>query len=239
MKRSASALVEAGNSIDESIALITAGNTVVQDPDSVGTTLKTLSLRLRGARTELEAAGEDTDGMAQSVSSLRDEMMSLTGVDIMLDPNTFKGTYDILKEISYVWDDLTDVSRANVLEMIAGKRNANVAASIIANFDEAEGALQASLESTGSAVAENEKFMDSLQGKINELTASIESFSTSFLNSDLLKTGISFLTQVMNILDGIAKSGAGFPALLASIAGGLSMIKNVGKNQYALLPKVA
>lgn len=196
-------------------------------------------MRLRGAKTELEAAGEDTDGMADSVSKLRDNLMSLTGVDIMLDSDTFKDTYTILQDISRVWDQLTDVSQANVLEIIAGKRNANVAASIISNFSEAEEVLETSMNSAGSAVAENEKFMDSLQGKINELTASIESFSTSFLNSDLLKTGISFLTQVMNILDGIAKSGAGFPALLASIAGGLSMIKNVGKNQYALLPKVA
>lgn len=36
MKRSASALVAAGNDIDKSIALITAGNVVTQDPESVG-----------------------------------------------------------------------------------------------------------------------------------------------------------------------------------------------------------
>ena len=34
--RSASALFEAGNTIDESIALITAANTVVQDPTTIG-----------------------------------------------------------------------------------------------------------------------------------------------------------------------------------------------------------
>lgn len=41
MKRSASALAAAGNDMYESIALITAANTVVQDPESVGTALKT------------------------------------------------------------------------------------------------------------------------------------------------------------------------------------------------------
>ena len=41
LQRSASALYEAGNTIDESIALVTAANSVIQNPDQVGTALKT------------------------------------------------------------------------------------------------------------------------------------------------------------------------------------------------------
>ena len=41
LERSASSLAAANNTLDESIALITAANTVVQDPDSVGTAFKT------------------------------------------------------------------------------------------------------------------------------------------------------------------------------------------------------
>lgn len=52
MQRSASALYEAGNTIDESIALITGANSVIQNPEQVGTALKTLALRLRGTKTE-------------------------------------------------------------------------------------------------------------------------------------------------------------------------------------------
>ena len=52
LQRSVSSLFAANNSLDESIALITAANTVVQDPDVVGTALKTVSMRVRGAKTE-------------------------------------------------------------------------------------------------------------------------------------------------------------------------------------------
>ena len=79
MQRSASALKAAGNTIEESVALITAANTVVQDPLKVGNALKTLSLRIRGAKVELEEAGESTEGMANSVSELRKEILALTG----------------------------------------------------------------------------------------------------------------------------------------------------------------
>lgn len=42
-------------------------------------------MRIRGAKTELEAAGEDVEGMAESTAKLREEIKALSGVDIMLD----------------------------------------------------------------------------------------------------------------------------------------------------------
>lgn len=79
---------------------------------------------LRAAKTEAADAGIETDGMADSVSKLREDILSLTGgkVDLMLDENSFKSTYKIFKELSQVWDDLTDINRANILEKIGGKR---------------------------------------------------------------------------------------------------------------------
>lgn len=47
LQRSASSMMAANNSLDETIALITAANTVVQDPDSVGTAFKTISMRIK------------------------------------------------------------------------------------------------------------------------------------------------------------------------------------------------
>lgn len=60
--------------------------------------------------------------MATSVSKLRDEIMSLSGVDIMLDDETFKSSYDILIGIGEVWDNLSDINRANITELLFGKR---------------------------------------------------------------------------------------------------------------------
>lgn len=144
--RSAAALASAGNSLDESIALVTAANTIVQNPDVVGTTMKTVSMYLRAAKTEAEEAGESTEGMARSVSELREEILALTGnkVDIQIDNDTFKNTTQILRELSGVWEELTDVSQANLLEMIGGKRNANVVASLIENFELVEEVLESS-----------------------------------------------------------------------------------------------
>ena len=75
----------------------------------------------------------------------------------MLDENTFKNTTEILREMSQVWDDMTDVNRAAALELLGGKRQANVLAAVIKNFDLVEEAIQTSADSAGSAMAENEK----------------------------------------------------------------------------------
>lgn len=47
------------------------------------TAFKTMAMRIRGAETELIQAGLDTEGMATSTAKLREEMIALSGVDIM------------------------------------------------------------------------------------------------------------------------------------------------------------
>lgn len=79
-------------------------------------------MRIRGAKTELEEAGLETDGMVESTAKLRSEIMALTGVDIMDGANQFKSTYAIMDELADKWQDLTDIQQATVTELIAGKR---------------------------------------------------------------------------------------------------------------------
>ena len=205
MQRSASAMKAANNTIEETIALITAANTIVQNPESVGTTLKTVSMYLRAAKTEAEEAGESTDGMAGSISELRESILKLTGqkVDIQIDDDTFKSTYQILKELSAVWDSLTDVSRANILEMVGGKRNSNVVSALLENFSVAERAFQTASNSAGSALAENEKHLDSISGKINKFESAWQSLSVTIVSSGITKAIIDIGTGMATAADAI------------------------------------
>lgn len=123
MQRSASSLSAAGNTYEQSVSLATAANSVVQDSQKIGTALKTISMRIRGAETEMQEAGLDTDGMATSTAKLRKEIKALSGVDIMKNANEFKSTYDILDELAEKWSSLTDIQQASVTELIAGGQN--------------------------------------------------------------------------------------------------------------------
>lgn len=228
MQRSAAAMKAAGNSLEESVAIFTAGQTVTQDADVMGTALKTLAMRIRSAKTELEAADLDTEGMAESVSKLRKEIKALTGVDLMLDDDTFKSTYQQLKEISEVWDTLSDVTQANVLELLFGKRQANIGAAILENFDIAEGALETALNSAGSAAKENEVFLDSIQGRLNILEATLQNLSTHLLDDGLVKGAVSTLNTAATVLDKIVSTVGALPTLLGG-AGIAKFIKDAGR----------
>lgn len=221
LQRSAAALSAAGNSLDESIGLFTAGQSVVQNAESMGTVLKTMSMRLRGSTTDLKAAGLETQGMASSTSKLRKEIMSLTGgFDIMDETGTkFKSTFKIMEGISAKWDEMTDVSRASLLELIAGKRNANAAAAIIKNFDMAKKAMQTAKDSEGSALRENEKVLDSIAGRANKLAASWQSLSTHMLDTDSVKQVVSALDGLVSVLDKLLSLTGSLPLITGAIGG--------------------
>ena len=223
LQRSASALYEAGNSIDESIGLITAANSVIQNPEQVGTALKTLALRLRGTKTELEDAGEDVDGMAESTSQLQAKLKALTHgkVDIMVNADEFKNTTEILREMSQAWGDMTDIEKASALELMGGKRQANILASVIKNFDTVEKVIQTSQDSQGSAIKENEKYLDSIQGRIDVLTNSMQTLWNNTLNSDVLKFFLDLGNDVVNVVNKIGL----LPTALAGVAFYFTAIK--------------
>ena len=201
LERSASSMAAANNTLDETIALITAANTVVQDADSVGTAFKTISMRIRGAKTELSEAGLDAEGMASSTAKLREEIIALSGVDIMLDSNTFKSTYKIMEELAAKWQDLTDIQQASITELIAGKRQGNIVSALMTNFDIAQDALQTSLDSSGSAMKEHGKYMDSLEAKLSQLKAAWQSFALTFMDSDFLKGSVDVIKGLVEALD--------------------------------------
>lgn len=216
LQRSASALYESGNTIDESIGLITAANSVIQNPEQVGTALKTLSLRLRGAKVELEEAGEDVDGMADSVSSLQAKLLALTHgkVDIMADASTFKNTTQILREMSKAWEDMTDIERSAALELMGGKRQANILASIIKNYDTVDSVIESSINSQNSAYEENIKWMDSIEGKMTKFNNAVQSLWQDTLGSNAIKDVVDLGTGLVKILDTIGV----IPSILGGIA---------------------
>lgn len=231
LTRSGAALHEAGNDLSQAISLGVAMNSVTQNAESTGQTLKTVSMYLRAAKTDLENMGESSDGCANSVSELRSELKQLTGVDIMKDAagTQFKSTYDILKEISEVWGSLSDVTRANVTEMLGGKRNANAVAAVLSQFEIAEKSMKDAAKSAGSAAKENEVYLSSITGKLAQLDSAFQQLSQDLLDSSLIKFFVDFATATVDIADGAVKAAGALPTLTAAISGMLSVMQMSGK----------
>lgn len=229
MQKSSAAMSAAGNTYQETLSLAAAVNGVLQDADTSGTYLKTLSMYLRASKTDAENAGIATDGMADSVSELRSELKQLAGVDIMKDDNTFKSTYQIMKELSDVWKDLSDTTQANITELISGKRGGQSTSALLNNFSVAEDAMKQALNSSGSAMRENQTYMDSLQAKLNQLDSAFQKFSTDLMKSDIPKFFVSLATVFVDGADSAVKFAGALPTLTAALSGVLSVMQMSGK----------
>ena len=216
LKRSSAAFSAANTSLSEGIALITAANSVVQDPTVVGTMYKTLSMRLRSTKSEMEALGEDTEGMVESTSKLRDIVKGMTGFDILKDDNTYKSVYEIILGIGKEWDRLSDVDQAGLLEMLAGKRQGNALAAVFNNLDILENAYKTAENSTGSAMAEQERYEKSVKYSLERLKASGQEFANTFLTSNTLK---GIVDGLYALTDGLTKMtntfGSAYPLVLS------------------------
>lgn len=229
-ERGGAALAATGTSFEKSAALFAAGNAALQDASTVGTALKTVSARIRGAKTDLEELGEDTDDLAEGFSKYREELMALTGVDIMenVDTNEYKDIYDIFVDISGVWGELSDTSQARVAEILGGTRQLSVISSILTNISDATGAYTDAMNSAGIATEANEIYIDSISGKIAKLQSVFQSFSADLLDSSLVKGVVSAATTVLKLFDSLISTIGAIPT--AALSGGvIAFIKNFSK----------
>lgn len=204
LQDSASSLMAAGNNLEQSVAMIAAANKVLQDPNSVGSALRTISLRIRGTSVKvLEEMGEETDGVIESVSKLQAKVKGLSGVDILTDTGAYKDTYTIIKEIGQVWEQMNDINRAALLELLAGKNRSNAMAALLTNMEDLEGAYEDAMAAQGSAEAENEKYMNSIQGRIDQFNNALQTMWSSELDSGFVKFIVSAGTALVKFIDTI------------------------------------
>lgn len=150
--------------------------------------------------TELDACGVPA-------SKLRDEIYKITEtagkpIDILKDDGlTFKSTYDILVELSTVYDRLSDSQRAYLQQVIAGKQQGNIFSGIMENMAEGINAYNTALSSSGSAMRENEIYMDSVDAKMNQLSENVQKFWSKLVDSQMVKGALDGLNSLMETID--------------------------------------
>ena len=234
MQRAGAALAVANNSVEQSVALWTAMNEILQDGDVAATSLRFIAARLRNAAGALQEMDVDADGAADTITKLRAQLLDLTKVDIMSSNDEFRSTYDIIRDLAKVWGSLTGKQQADVTRLVAGTRQQAAFAALMKNFGTAEEVVTTALNSAGSAAEEYTKWQESITAKLQKLSAAWQEFSITFLNPDAVINTTNALTGLVNVLTSIVKTLGTFPTM-AGVLGGILGAKNKGNsNEYAL-----
>ena len=247
LQKSAGALTTAHNTIDEAIALTVAGNQVLQSPDIVGQSLKTIALRLTGTSIEdMQEAGEEIDGLISTQSKLQKTIMDITkvpsngykGFNILDDNGNYKTTYEMLKGIAEVWQEIGEEDKkmgtnrqSLLLETIAGKTRAAAASSILDNFKVLQDVYESSLNSEGSAQQELDKYLDSVDGKMQQLQNRMQELAAISLDSEFLKGLIDSGTKAIEIVTTLAKHLGSIQMIIGGLSGIFLQKNGLGKSR--------
>ena len=208
--------------------------------------LRTIALRITGtesAKEELSSLGEDVDDFVVTTSSkLNQQVMDLTkttgklGVSLLDANGNYRSTYEILQDIADVWEQIaeedlkTGENRQNaLLELLAGKNRSNILASILQNPDVLRDAFESAQNSSGSAQKELEKYLDSINGKIAQLTTNVQEFWDTFLDSKFLKGAIDVLSSIVKFGTNIVDTFGSFGTIVAGIVTGVAIKKRGGR----------
>lgn len=227
LTRSSSAMHEANNTLEETIALGTAATEITRDAASVGNALKTVSMRIRGYDEETEEYVGGIEELEGDIADLTKSVEHPLGVSLFRDDakTEFKSTAELLRDISAVYDELTDKQQANLLEKLAGKRQGQIVAAILNNFDAVDKSLVTMADSAGSAMNEMEIIEQSLEFKLNALKETAVGVFQNLFQTDEMGTVIDILTDILEIFDFLTEKLGLFGTIIAGI-GITAFIKN-------------
>jgi TP901 family phage tail tape measure protein len=211
LRRSSAVLKEAGNTLEEAVAMAVSANSTIQDPERVGTSLKTISMRLRGMSEEGEELGNFLPELEAHFNRI--------GLTLRKNDNTFKSTYEIFDDLSKVWNNLSDMNRASLVELIGGKEQGAVVSAMISNWADARKALNVALNSEGSAMREFQNYMEGFEYKIGRLKSAVEEFWMTLMNSEGVKNAIDALTKLVEVLTKLVDTVGGGTVVTQFLAG--------------------
>lgn len=254
LQRSAATLSLMGNTIDEAAALVTTANSVIQDADSVSAGLRTISLRLVGteeAEEELSAMNEEIDAFVAATNSKKQQIIkdytavasnNYKGFDILDDNGNYKNTYEILLGIAKVYKEIQEQDKklgANhavaLVEELAGKNRSNIASAILQDPKQLEAVRKSSEEAFGSAEEELGKYLDSIDGRLAQMTNRVQEFWSTAINDNAIKNIISFATTAIELFTKLSDTFGLVNVGVLGLAAVLST-QNVGRGKmYPLM----
>lgn len=213
LERSASVLASSGTSFEEYLGLVTAATEITRDADKVANGLKTISLRLQGMTDEGE---EDLELMSKLGSEL-----SKIGVATQDADGNLRSTYDILKDLSVAYKDLSESEKSYYTQLVSGVYQSNVLNALMENFQSAIDATSTALDSNGSALRENEAYLESIAGKVSILQSEFQKLSYTTIESDFIKGIVDLGTGVLRLINNMG----GLVPVLSTILGLVALYK--------------
>ena len=173
-----------------------------QSGSELGRSLRTMFVRTTKASSSALANGEVTeDDLSNAEKALR-----RVGIEVRSDIDTFKSFDEIMGELYNKVDSLSEVDLSNIAYEVASTRQTNVFKMMIKAYGDYQNMAEKAYDSDGATLANQEKYAESLKGKITELGTIWEKIGDDAVSSSFLKgltdvgIGVSSLVEKFGLL---------------------------------------
>lgn len=218
---------QAGMSFEQMLGTLTGAYEVLGNMEKVANGQITIFTRLQAIQME----GEEE---VSTVAKLQDKFSNTTnGAVNIVDKTTgqLRNVYDILDDLSDVWDTLDKNTQEALAFEAAGTRQKNVFLSMMQNWQGVEDAVKSAENSIGSADEENQAYLNSLSGKLEDLESALQHISKTLIDSNLLKFFVDLGTTGVKSVDALIESLSPLGTLL-TIGSGIAGAKGLGLTNY-------
>ena len=216
LNSSSEAMSRANNTLEETIALSAAASQATTDTGLIGDTLN--------------AMAENIQEKSMLISDLTRNTSTPDGITLFTDADndTFRSTYQILSDISSVWNNMGTGNREQLISSLADGESGEILSSIITNFDTARNSMELMAGSAGSAMQSMGEVYDSLDYKLNRLSETGTGIAKNLFGGSEMKTVVDGINSVGNAVEWITDK-FGLLGTIGAGAGLFAGIKNAGR----------
>lgn len=178
------------------IGLIAVGSETTRlSAETIGNTWKSVL-----ARMEQVKAGANIDDEGEAINNV-EKVLNKFGIQLRDTNSEFRNMEDVLDEVGNKWQSFDSVAQAQIATAIAGTHRINTFVATMENYNTVLKYSEESQNAAGTSAQKYTAYMDSIDAKLNTLTATWEQFVNNLNQSGTVKTVIDLGTKLIGVLD--------------------------------------
>lgn len=198
-----------GNTMEESIGLLTGITEITRSAASASRALVTIQSRFNQIVDESSSTGKNLL-----------KWYTEHGIAVKDDAGQLRSLYDVMSDLAAKWNSINKNEQSYFMQQQAGARQFQNLASLLSNFNSVQKATELAYNSSGSAAAENAKVLEGLEAKTADLKATWADFANKTIDSELVKSLLNLANGALKILNtGVGRTITRFTLLSGVFVG--------------------
>lgn len=196
--------------------------TTRESAETAGTAMKTVIARFQELKKDPAEIGE-VDGEIVDANKIETALRTIN-VALRDTSGQFRDLDDVFIEIASKWNTLDTNTQRYIATMAAGSRQQSRFIAMMSNYDRTMELVNAANNSAGASQKQFEKTTESLESKLNKLSNAWNAFTMNLANSEIIKTAVDLLTNLLTTINSLIDGISGNNDILKTFVAALGSI---------------